>query len=216
MFEAHRDKKAQDQYMAALSHWRELKDSTAQLLVLAQSYKGDRTSEILLQPGEAQFAKVSGASLIEDRRGAGHYEGRSSGFSVPVVSLGGHQVRYRVGVSSGNFVQGAPVSTSIDTGTLFVTDKRVIFQGGKQTRECLFAKLVGFVHSPDGATTFSVSNRQKPTTVHYGPELAGWFDFRLDLALAHYKGTVSELVAGLEAQLAQVEQAQPVAPSPTA
>jgi hypothetical protein len=38
-----------------------------------------------------------------------------------------------------------------------------------------------------------VSNRQQPTCLHYGSSLSGWFDFRLDLAIAHYRGTVAAM-----------------------
>jgi hypothetical protein len=94
-----------------------------------------------------------------------------------------------------------------------ITSKRVIFQGVKQTRECAFAKLIGFQHSgADGSTTFSVSNRQKPTTIHYGPELSGAFGFRLDLALAHFRGTFDDLVRQLQAELAQLDAERPIAP----
>ena len=212
MFEHHREKKAQEQYQAALAQWQTQRDSTAHLLELAQTFPGESSSEIMLKADEGVFAKVTGASLVEERRGAGHYTGHSSGVSIPVGSLGGHQVRYRVGATRGHFVQGDPVPTSIDTGTLYVTNQRVIFQGGRQTRECLFAKLVGFQHDPAGSTTFSVSNRQKPTTVHYGTKVAGWVDFRLDLALAHYRSTLPALVARLQADLAQYAQTEPVAP----
>ncbi len=92
-------------------------------------------------------------------------------------------MRYRVGATRGHYVQGTPHPTAIDTGTVFVTNHRVIFQGANQTRECTFDKLLGVQHSDeDGITVLSVSNRQKPTTIHYGPRIAGWFDFRLDLA----------------------------------
>lgn len=99
------------------------------------------------------------------------------------------------------------------------TNKRVIFQGGKQTRECTFAKLLGFHHDDrEGSTTFSVSNRQKPTTIHYGPQLSASFDFRLDLALAYFKGTVPQLVSQLRAELARIDADRPAglaaAPAP--
>ena len=82
-----------------------------------------------------------------------------------------------------------------------------------KTRECLFAKLIGVTHDDAGGeTTISVSNRQKPTTIHYGPELAGNFDFRLELALAHYKGTLDEFVSQVRTELAQIEATQPPAP----
>ena len=108
-------------------------------------------------------------------------------------------------------MQGTPTPTSIDTGTVSITNKRVIFQGARQTRECAFAKLIGFQHSDcEGSTTFSVSNHQKPTTIHYGPKLSASFDFRLDLALAHYNGTVSALVQQLHSELAAIEPGRPL------
>lgn len=93
-----------------------------------------------------------------------------------------------------------------------MTNTRVVFQGLKQTRECLFDKLVGFRHTRDGSTVFSVSNRQKATTVHYGPNLADWFDFRLDLALAIHRGELSALVTQLESDLAAIDAGKPTPP----
>jgi hypothetical protein len=70
-------------------------------------------------------------------------------------------VRYRVGASRGHYVRGAPAPTAIDTGTAFITNKRVIFEGSRQTRECNFTKLIGVQHDDAvGATTLSVSNRE--------------------------------------------------------
>jgi hypothetical protein len=60
-----------------------------------------------------------------------------------------------------------------------------------------------------------VSNRQKPTTIQYGPALSGAFDFRLDLALAHFQGTVNDLVGRLQTELAQLDAARPAAPTTT-
>jgi len=212
MFEKRRAKKAQEEYERELSDWQAERDGTASLLKLAESYGGESSTELMLKPGEAVFAYITGAGLIEDRRGRGRYEGRSSGVSIPVGSIGGRSVRYRVGASRGHFVQGAPVPTAVDRGTLYVTNKRVVFVGGKQTRECAFDKLVGFRHS-NGETTFSVSNRQKATTVHYGPQLDDWFDFRLDLALAHYRDTVPQFVAQMKSQLNGLDAAKPQPPS---
>jgi hypothetical protein len=189
--------------------WQEQRDSAAELLGLAQNFAGTASNEILLKPGEALFATITGVSLIEERRGAGHWEGRSSGFSLPVGSIGGRSIRYRTGSTRGHFVQGNPEPTAIDTGTLFVTNQRVIFRGTRQTRECRFDKMVGYQHTKDGATIFSASNRQKTMVVHYGQKVAGWFDFRLDLALAHYRGTVAALVDQLQHDLDAIDAAEP-------
>ena len=87
----------------------------------------------------------------------------------------------------------------------------MIFQGGRQTRECAFTKLIGVEHDDGGgSTTFSVSNRQKPTTIHYGSGLSGPIHFRLDLAIAHFKGTVDDLIRQLQGDLAQIDARRPV------
>jgi hypothetical protein len=206
VFEQHREKKAARQLQEALGRWQAQREEYANLLLIAQTFHGTTdASELMLGAGESLFFAVTGASLIEERRGPGHYQGRSRGVSIP-VGLG---VRYRTGVSRGHYVQGTPTPMAIDTGTVYITNKRVIFQGARQTRECAFAKLIGFHHYSDGVTTFSVSNRQKPTTIHYGQSQSGSFDFRLDLALAHYKGTVSSLVQQLESELATIDARRP-------
>jgi len=215
VFERHKAKKAHARYEQDVAHWQQQHDAYVGLVQLAQSYEGEPSTEIMLKPGEAVFAQVTGASLVEERRGSGHWQGGSTGVSIPVGSLGGRSVRYRVGATRGHYVQGTPHPTAIDTGTVFVTNRRVVFQGTNQTRECSFDKLIGFQHSDaDGTTVLSLSNRQKPVTIHYGPDIAGWFDFRLDLALAHFRNAVAPLVTQLQQELAAIDAARPVAPAP--
>lgn len=214
MFEKHRAKQAATAYEKALGGWQTQRDGYANLLQLAEGFPGVGSDGLLLKPGEAVFYTVAGAALIEERRGPGQWKGHSQGFSIPVAAVHGRTIRYRVGQSRGHLVQGAPVLTAIDRGTVYITNQRVIFQGTKQTRECLLAKLIGFQHSDaEGSTTFSVSNRQTPTTIHYGAELSSAFDFRLDLAVAHFRGTVGELVGQLQQDLAQIDSARPLPPA---
>jgi hypothetical protein len=214
VFAGHKAKQAAKAYDDAMKQWIEQGAWYKELIQTAQGFKGTGSGELVLGSGEAVFYKVTGAGLIEERRQQGHYEGRSSGVSIPVGSLGGHTVRYRAGASKGHYVQGASVATAIDTGTVHITNKRVVFQGAKQTRECAFVKLIGFQHdAAKGETTFSVSNRQKPTVVHYGPSLSSAFQFRLDLALAHYRGTVNDLVTRLVREANALLAQRPLPPS---
>ncbi len=214
MFEDHKAKRAAKEYEAALAAWQVERDAQADLVNTAETSRGSGADSIMLKAGEAVFATVTNSSLVEERRGPGHYQGHSQGVSIPIAHFGGRSVRYRVGVNKGHYVSGTPTPTAIDTGTTFITNQRVIFQGGKQTRECAYAKLIGFEHDDNaGSTTLSVSNRQKPTTIHYGPGIAGWFDFRLDLGLAHYKGTVAELVTELQNGLDEIDKNRPPEPA---
>lgn len=212
MFEKHRAKKAAQEYQAAFRTWSEQREACVALVQIAQEFHGQDTDEIMLKPGEALIFKVTNTSLIEERSGKGHYQGGSTGVSIPIGSIGGRSIRYRVGASRGHYVQGVPSPTAIDTGTTFITNQRVIFEGGRQTRECLFAKLIGVTHAA-GETVFSVTNRQKPTTIHYGSEVSAPFIFRLDLALAQYKGTVDQFVLELQNELNQLDAARPRDPT---
>jgi hypothetical protein len=183
VFEHHNEKKAFERAQAAMAHWQTQRE--AQLVSLATTYTGVQTSDgLVLKLDESLFATVSQASLVEERAGQGHFVARSAGVSVPIGSLGGHAIRYRVGATRGHYVSAPPVPTAIDTGTVYVSDQWVVFTGSKQTRECAYAKLLSTNFSPDGTCTLAVSNRQKPTVVHHGSSLSGWFEFRLDLALA--------------------------------
>lgn len=213
MFEKHHEKKLAETYQHDLAQWQQLHDDTVHMIELARSYSGAPSSDLMLHGGEAVYGYVTGASLIEDRRGRGHYVGGSAGISIPVATIGGHAVRYHLGATRGHYEQAPPVPTAIDQGTVFVTNQRVVFKGARQTRECLFSKLIGVEHEDDGTTIVSVSNRQKPTVVHYGAKLAGWFQFRLALALAHAKGAVAELEQQLDDQLRQIESGRPQPPT---
>jgi len=105
--------------------------------------------------------------------------------------------------------QGSASASVVLSGTDTVT-------GSKQTRECAYAKLLSTNFSPDGTCTLAVSNRQKPTVVHYGSSLSGSFEFRLDLALAHYRGAVAPFAAQLQSELADLDANRPALPTPPA
>ena len=210
MFEHHKEQQALEQAQAALARWQAQRDAQAELVNTASTYAGQQTSEgLMLKPGESLYATVNQASLVEERAGQGHFVAGSQGLSIPIGSLGGHQVRYRVGTTRGHYVAAPPVPTAIDTGTVYVTDQRVVFTGSHQTRECAYAKLLSTTFSPDGTCTLAVSNRQKPTVIHYGVALSGWFEFRLDLAVSHYRGTTAQFTAQLQVELAVLDAQRP-------
>ena len=212
MFEKHREHEAEKERLDALTAWQGRHDAYVEMIDTAKSFAGTTAEGLLLSAKETVFLTVTDTSLIEERRGKGTYQGHSQGISVPVMKVAGRQIRYRVGASKGHFVQGDLSPTAIDTGTTYITSSRVIFQGANQTRECAFAKMIGFDHAADtGTTTFSVSNRTKPTTIEYGMSVAATFEFRLDLALAHFGNSLDQLVSDLEADLAAIDEERPVA-----
>jgi hypothetical protein len=92
---------------------------------------------IFLKPKETAYAQVPATLLKEvvQREMRGGY----SGFSVPIVK----GVRYRVGAYRGHSVVTGTSLQAADSGVLCLTSQRVVFQGQRQTVECLLAKLVG-------------------------------------------------------------------------
>lgn len=206
--------RVQDAYEHAFAAWSKEIDDARAFLEVAQEFEGftnDDSPEdipIALKRGERVFAVLAGAGLIEPRRQRGRYEGGSRGVSVRVAK----GVNYRVGAHRGTFVQGADVPTLIDEGVGVVTDRRVVFQGSKQTREWRFPKLTGVQHEA-GVTMLHVSNRQKVSGLAYGEEVRDDVEFRLDLAAARFNGQVDQFIAGLKNRVRELDERRPTPPS---
>ncbi len=139
-------------------------------------------SELILHPGERVIAKVSNCGLVEERRGPSTWAGGSAGISVPLGRVGKFPIRWRLGRTRGHHVAGTPHPESVDVGTMFITNRRVEFIGTHETREVPFTKLAA-VEPGTGQSTFHVSGREYPVTLHYGPALDQWVAVRLNSAL---------------------------------
>src|SRR5207247_10303163 len=110
-------------------------------------------------------------------------------------------------------VQGSEVPTAVDTGTATITDRRVVFQGSRRSREWDFTKLLGYHHdAQQPVTLFQVSNREKVSGLLYDRQLAEEVQFRLALALAHSRGELDQFVRHLEDQLTAHGDERPVPP----
>jgi hypothetical protein len=205
-------------YQQALADWQERRDGTAALIESATA-EGSVPEGLVLHRGELCFGTLTNCSLIEERRGQGHFVAGSAGISIPIGSLGGHPIRYRVGSTRGHYEQAAPVPTAVATGTLYFTDQRLVFLSPTQTRECRFDKVLGIDRDDEhGQLTISVSNRVHPTVLAYGPTAASWVEFRVALAMAHWRGDADQLIAQLNEQLVKLDESKPIesAPSPSA
>src|SRR5438270_3042221 len=137
----------QDHYKTALAQWNEADAHLKSLLQVARNFNGQTATEnpslaLALKKDERAFLTLTGAGLVEARRGPGHWQGGYSGFSFRVAK----GVRYHVGGTRGHYMQGQEAPTVIDTGTATITDQRVVFQGTKRTREWAFVKLLGYQH----------------------------------------------------------------------
>lgn len=206
--------KATAGYQKKLAEWQEDQTRMQDLVHLARDFTGITSSAeaaipVVLKPDEHLFYVLEGAQLIEPRRPPGHWVGGYSGFSFRIAK----GVRYHVGGTRGHYQQGEERPAPIDRGTVTITDKRVVFQGTRQVREWAFSRLIGYQNDPKiPMTNLEVSNRQKVSGFLYDHEHAESVHFRLALAVAHHTGSVDDLVASLEREVAEHEAAKPVQP----
>lgn len=205
MFERHREREQAES--RALLH-----DALTSMLAIVDG-KGAPQTPVMLQRGERATYVIEGAGLFETRHDTGHWEGRSAGVSVPVTG----SVRVRVGQSRGHYVQGAEAPTIIDTGTITFTTARVVFLGGRYTREWDFAKVLGIQHFTDQPwTAIQVSGRQKTSGFTYPGLQPALVHARLDLAVDLHEGHADQARAALVQQLAELDAAlAPAAPATT-
>jgi len=194
----------------ALSNWQTERDEAQHLVDLATALgAGTNETELILRQDETLIGSVRNASLIEEREVGAHFVGGSQGVSIPIGSIGGRSVRYRVSGMRGHRVAGVPTPTAIDVGEFYVTDQRLIFEGAKSSKECKLDKLISVHHVESGEITIAVSNREKPTTIYYGPRVAAMVDFYINLALARFHGQGDAFVQQLVAQVAAIDAQKP-------
>ena len=192
----------------------------AEFLAIARDFDGVTAADgppipIILKAGERMLASVSGATLIEPRKGPGHWEGRSHGVSVHVP--GTRSMRYRLGASHGTFVQGVEHPAVVDVGTFTLTTARAVFTGSKQTREWAWSKLISVTHAADADwTMLAVSNRQKVSGIGYDAAHAERCRFWIDFAVARATGSLPQLVESLERELAALAPPPPPGAPPPA
>jgi hypothetical protein len=198
----------------ALDAWQAHRDELAEMVETAGTFRGVTAADaddltLQLKRDELVVAQVQPVGLVESRRGKGHYQGGSSGFSFRVAK----GINYRIGATRGTFVQGEEQLTPIDTGTVVVTTQRAVFLGGKQTREWAWSKLLGIDHEgASNVTLLHVSNRQKASGVVTGGDAVAQLRFRLELAVALFNGTADDLAARLRHELVELDAARPGGP----
>ncbi|MFB7875730.1 hypothetical protein ACFC06_10795 [Nocardia sp. NPDC056064] len=198
-----RDTQAERSFYLELAQWQTEQDRLDTLVAVARRVSrggGGTDYGVVLKSGEtALFADT--CRLIEPRKQRGHSSGSSSGVSVRIA----RGVWYRTGSYRGTYVPGPELQTSVDFGQAVITTSRVIFTGGKTTREWRFDKLVVIAIEGD-AVLIHVENRQKVSGVVLGRGSAE-FHVYLDLAVAAAQrgidSVASELKAAADAHMAR-------------
>jgi len=207
MFEKRRAQRAETLHAEALAAWKDEFDELASVLQTARAKTGMPSQSLVLKTGEAVFARVTGVGLIE-MRSTREWQGGSQGISIPIGSIGGRSVRYRVGNTKGHSAQGTPAPQAVDRGEMNITNQRIVFIGASKTLECQFPKLVA-LQQGTGQISVSVSNRPKPTVLNYGASLDGWVKNRLSLALSIFHGKAEDFADSVAQSLKQLEATKP-------
>lgn len=101
------------------------------------------TTDIILKRGEVCHYEVI-CGLIEERTKT-RYEGKSNGISIRLTK----GVYYRIGKNKGEKIIDT-YSTVTDKGYLYITNKRVIFVGGKKNVTYPINKIVNFTCYKNG------------------------------------------------------------------
>jgi hypothetical protein len=99
---------------------------------------------LVLQKGESPHW-AEPASLLEERVVSRRYEGGSQGVSIRIMK----GVSYRVGASRGNLIADKQI-VPVSTGSLVVTNKRVIFNGNAKSFALRLDKILNVQPFGDG------------------------------------------------------------------
>jgi hypothetical protein len=158
------------------------------------------SSGFITKPNEVLVLSLPRASLVEERSLGGHFASGSQGFSIPVGSIAGRSVRYRVGRTKGHYVKGTPTPTAIDHGTLVITSARIVFLGTHQERDCPLEHLNAAHCDHDGRLALSVAGRQHAIEIYVGAGAGGLVSFCVDLALARHRDEEESFLATVRAR----------------
>jgi hypothetical protein len=140
----------------------------------------------------------------------------SSQRDLPVKTKSGERLYSRTeaaGLVEMRKPRGVETPTVIDTGTLWITDQRVLFQGAEKSREWSFEKMSAMSHSGPDLTLMQVSNRQKLSGVAYPGAGRVQVRRRLELAHATAVGRREQMVTAAKLQLDRHLQNPPLAPT---
>lgn len=193
---------AERAYHLELAGWQAEQDRLDTLVAVARgALRGGRRTDfgVVLKSNESALFRCGG-QLIEPRKHRGHYSGRSSGISVRITK----GVWYRTGSYRGTYVPGPELQTPIDVGHAVITTARVIFTGGKATREWRFDRLVG-IDATSCAVLIHVQNRQKVSGLLLAGDTAAFrtnLEVALTIADRGLAAAIKELKATADAHMA--------------
>lgn len=117
-------------------------------------------ANIVLKKGEVGHLCLPG-SLYEERVVSRQFSGSSRGISVPIMK----GIRVNLGAMRGHSYSVRD-SVNISDGHFVVTSQRLVFSGNQKSVVSDISKLLD-IQIYEDAFQFSVTNRQKPTTIKF-------------------------------------------------
>jgi hypothetical protein len=186
---ARENQRRQQAHAIALAAWQRQDEQARRLVDVARIARpdppGDGLASLRLTRDEAVYWTGTGA-LVEPS-----YEPALRPPDHPEVDLT---------PATGPVLAGVGVAArQVDTGSVTVTSKRVIFVG-RSRREWAFGKMTGLAHTASGQTLMRVSNRVKVSGLVFAPDVVSLFRFHLAVARADAARDRAGLVARLQAQ----------------
>jgi Protein of unknown function (DUF2510)/Keratin, high sulfur B2 protein len=166
----------------------------------------DASIPVALHQGEHALLVLQGVDLLEPRRLPGQWTGGPNTFAFHVA----RRANSGPGATDGNTGGSDLTFMPLDTGSVTITDRRVVFNGGREAREWDFQQALGYHNYDDPPwTAIPVGGRDKISGVRYPSEAAEGFRFALALGMARARGGADSLIADLRGQLAEVESERP-------
>ncbi|HSV65052.1 MAG TPA: hypothetical protein VLJ59_03965 [Mycobacteriales bacterium] len=198
----------QADYRCRLADWERVGLLLGWALRTAQEYAGQpggphAGSTLAVRPDERVFWHFGRVALVEVARPPG-----SSGLGYTAYSA--------VAASDVPFGRPAERPRVRAHGQVTVSDRRVVFHGAPD-REWAFDRLIGVEHALRAPLTLlHVSDAETVSGLSYPGMEPAQVRLMIELALAHHRGTVAELIDLLAVAKARQLAARPAPPLPTA
>lgn len=189
----------------ALTRWERTRAAKKLQLELANGGSAGHHSEFPCLSGERILARVPRTALLVWTTTPGYTERRTTSRYQRNVFGGGR----RVGTTRTYHVPGRDRQVTADVGVLYLTNQRIGFRGPKRSLEIPLRGARGVSVNPASRKIVVSLSGGRPVTFRYRADRFGHTPFAAQLALAHSNGTVSSVVARLQAEIEELDRNQP-------
>lgn len=207
-------------YRAADALWRERNKIVDDMIEIVDDCLAGRVREqfgddgdygFMLKKDEFAVAYLTDIGYIEIVKAPSRYSGGYGGVSFPI--FGG--LRLNTGRMAGGSIEGAESMTLTDEGNVLITNRRIMYAGGKRSHEWRFDKMLSVSHLAGGISIFAM-NTGKPTGIGYGEPNEREIQFRIEIAAAMALDTLDRFRRELQAEKDKLTAEMPTPPPPVA